>query len=151
LDEVIRGINFKSYLVASFLAGYAMLGADIMLEGLFGLFGTYREYMEVMKGWGIPEEQTFLMMAVGHQFNSFLLGLFFAHPSVYRRIPFEGPVKGIVFGFVWNLLVFAVAFPLYVGGAGFMGLIFKDPVSLTLLHLLWGGVLGLLYSPPKSL
>ncbi|MDQ7039160.1 MAG: hypothetical protein Q9N26_08230 [Aquificota bacterium] len=151
MGEVIRGVNFPSYLIASFLAGYAMLGVDIMLDGFLGLFGTYRDYMEVMEGWGVPEEQVFLLMAVGHQINSFLLGIFFAHPAIYSRIPSGGLIKGLIFGFVWNVLVFLVAIPLYLGGAEFMGLILKDPLSLTLLHMIWGGVLGLLYSPPRSL
>ncbi len=136
------------------MAGYAMLGADLMLEGLLGLFGTYRNYMEAMISWGVPQDQAFILMALGHQINSFLLGLFFAHPKVYRRIPFSGPFKGLIFGFVWNLIAICVATISHTLGAEFMGIIanpdIKNILSLTLLHLIWGGVLGILYNPPDS-
>ncbi len=154
MGEVIRGVNFPSYLVASFLAGYVMMGVDLMLEGFLGLFGTYRDYMEFMRGWGIPEDQIFLFMAVGHQINSFVLGLFFVHPRVYPKIPLRGLFKGLVFGFLWNVLAILVAMVSYMLGAEFMRLIaspdVRDLVSITLLHLVWGGVLGLVYNPPET-
>ncbi len=150
----MKGVNLPSYLVASFFAGYAMLGVDIMLEGFLGLFGTYRDYMRVMEGWGVPEDQVFLLMAVGHQLNSLLLGFFFVHPKVYRRIPFEGFLKGAVFGLIWNFLALGFAGITGLLGAEFMKLIaradLESLVSLTLLHVIWGSVLGLLYDPPDT-
>ena len=40
MSEIVRGVNFKSYLFASLVAGYVMMGVDLMLDGFLGLFGT---------------------------------------------------------------------------------------------------------------
>ncbi len=156
MGEVVRGVNLPSYLFASLVAGYVMLGADLMLDGFLGLFGTYRGYIDLVKLWGIFRGLEDLVMVVGHTLNSFVLALFFVHPSVYNRLPTgNGLVKGITFGILWHLVVLLVLGVTASGGAVFMrellNMPLKDHVSLFLLHLVWGGTLGILYVPKASL
>ncbi len=154
MAEVIRGVNFGSYVFASFIAGYVMMGADLMLEGFLGLFGTYRTYVELIGMWGLFRGFEDWIMAIGHTLNSLLLALFFVHPKVYTRLPFKsGLAKGLVFGILWHVFVLAFALITAFGGSNFMkGFLHVPPqehVSLFLLHLIWAGALGLLYSPPE--
>lgn len=132
-----------------------MMGADLMLEGFLGLFGTYRHYIELIKMWGIFEGLEDWIMAIGHTINSVVLAVPFVHPAVYRRIPFSsGFLKGLTFGLLWHFLVLLVLLITAFGGAKFMreflNMPLKDHISLFLLHLLWGGVLGVLYVPKAS-
>ncbi len=145
-------MNFGSYLFASLVAGYVMMGVDLMLDGFLGLFGTYKTYIDLIKLWGIFEGLEDWVMAIGHMANSVVLALFFVHPYIYRRLPgSSGPAKGIVFGLLWHVAVLTVLVITASGGAEFMRELlnapFRDHVSLFLLHLVWGGVLGLLYVP----
>ena len=152
MSEVVRGVNFASYLFASLVAGYVMMGVDLMLDGFLGLFGTYRGYIELIKLWGIFRGLEDWVMAVGHMVNSVVLALVFVYPSVYRRLPGRGGfVKGLSFGVLWHILVLIALVVTAFGGAEFMREFLRMPLSdhlsLFLLHLVWGGVLGLLYVP----
>ncbi len=156
MSEIIRGVNFGSYLFASLVAGYVMMGVDLMLDGFLGLFGTYRTYVEIVKLWGIFKGLEDWVMAVGHMANSVVLALLFVHPSIYRRLPGRsGLVKGISFGALWHVVVLIALVITASGGARFMGELLHTPlrehVSLFLLHIVWGGVLGLLYVPSYDL
>ncbi|WP_457600704.1 hypothetical protein [Hydrogenivirga sp.] len=155
MNETIRGVNFSSYLFASLVAGYVMLGADLMLDGFLGLFGTYRGYIELIKLWGIFVGMEDWVMAAGHTLNSVVLALVFVHPKVYGTLPSRsGLLKGLAFGALWHLLVLLVLVITAYGGAKFMkeflGMPFRDHLSLLLLHLVWGGTLGFLYVPKAS-
>ena len=148
-------MNFRSYLFASLVAGYVMMGVDLMLDGFLGLFGTYRTYTELIKLWGIFRGFEDWVMAVGHMANSVVLALAFVYPPVYRRLPGRsGFLKGLSFGVLWHLLVLIVLVITAFGGARFMreflSMPLKEHLSLFLLHLMWGGVLGFLYVPDTS-
>ncbi len=148
-------MNFKSYLFASLVAGYVMMGVDLMLDGFLGLFGTYRTYIELIKLWGIFKGLEDWVMAIGHMANSVILALVFVYPPVYERLPGKkGLVKGIGFGALWHVVVLIVLVVTAFGGARFMKEFLSMPlnehVSLFLLHVVWGGVLGLLYVPTAS-
>ena len=154
MNEVLKGVNFPSYLFASLVAGYVMLGADLMLEGTLGLFGTYRYFIELTKGFGIMEGMEDLAMVIGHTADSVVLALFFVHPRIYRLIPSKGgALKGAVFGIAWSFLVEVVVFTLARLGSGFMegflNLPLRIHISIFLLHIIWGTVLGILYNPSK--
>ncbi len=154
MNEVIKGVNFLSYLFASLVAGYVMLGVDMMLEGALGLFGTYRHFIELTKDFGIMEGMEDLAMVIGHTADSVVLALFFVHPRIYRLIPSKsGALKGAIFGLVWSVIVEVVVFTLANLGSkfmeGFLNLPVAIHISILLLHLIWGTVLGILYNPPK--
>ncbi|RLJ70187.1 hypothetical protein BCF55_0453 [Hydrogenivirga caldilitoris] len=151
----MKGVNFPSYIFASLVAGYVMLGVDLMLDGFLGLFGTYRGYIELIKIWGLFRGMEDWIMAAGHTINSVVLALVFVHPQVYRLVPPKnGLFKGLTFGAVWHLIVLFVLVITAYGGAKFMkeflNIPLKDHISLFLLHLIWGGTLGLLYVPKAS-
>lgn len=148
--RVINEVNFFSYLFSSLVAGYVMMAVDIMMDGFLGLFGTYREYLNIIKQFGMFNGFEDVIMILGHMINSVVLALFFVHPAVYRRLPFKvGMAKGIVFGAFWHVCVVLFLFITSLGGAKFsitmMSASLSSQVSLFLLHLVWGAVLGLLY------
>ena len=148
-------MNFGSYLFASLVAGYVMMGVDLMLDGFLGLFGTYRTYVELIKLWGIFKGFEDWVMAIGHMANSVVLALVFVYPPIYARLPGrKGLVKGVSFGVLWHVVVLIVLLITAFGGARFMKEFLNMPlnehVSLFLLHVVWGGVLGLLYVPTAS-
>ncbi len=143
-------MNFWSYIFASLVAGYVMMGVDLMLDGFLGLFGTYRTYIELIKLWGIFKGLEDWVMAIGHMANSVILALVFVYPPVYERLPGKkGLVKGIGFGALWHVVVLIVLVITAFGGAKFMreflSMPLKEHLSLFLLHIVWGGVLGVLY------
>ncbi|WP_461829745.1 hypothetical protein [Aquifex sp.] len=150
--QVIKGVNFLSYLFASFVAGYVMFGVDMMLDGFLGLFGTYEFYVNLLKELGLFKGYEDIAMVLGHQLNSMVLALFFVHPAVYFRLPGNPFLKGLSFGILWHLLVLVVLFITAFGGAEFMkrflGMPFSDHLSLFILHVVWGVCLGVLYEPP---
>lgn len=155
MKEIIRGVNFPSYLFASLVAGYVMMGVDMMLEGFLGLFGTYKSYIELIKIWGVFRGVEDWVMVLGHMANSVVLAVLFVHPRIYYRLPGKsGLVKGLVFGIVWHVLVLLVLVITAFGGAVFMRKFLNTPlsehISLLLLHLIWSGTLGALYEPTAS-
>ena len=155
MSDVVKGVNFLSYLFASFVAGYVMMGVDLILEGFLGLFGTYKTYIELIKLWGIFKGFEDWIMALGHTLNSFVLALAFVHPKVYEALPSgSGLIKGLIFGFLWHVLVVLVLIITAFGGAkfmkGFLNMEIGEHISLLILHIVWGAVLGLLYMPPKQ-
>ncbi|MGB9874112.1 MAG: hypothetical protein ACPLRS_03990 [Hydrogenobacter sp.] len=147
---MINEVNFPSYLFSSLVAGYVMMAVDIMMDGFLGLFGTYREYLSIVKQFGMFNGFEDVIMVLGHMINSVVLALFFVHPGVYRRLPFKsGIAKGIVFGTFWHVCVLIFLFITSLGGAKFsltmISASLSSQVSLFLLHLVWGAVLGFLY------
>ncbi len=148
-------MNFWSYLFASLVAGYVMMGVDLMLDGFLGLFGTYKTYIELIKLWGIFKGFEDWVVAIGHMLNSVVLALAFVYPTIYKKLPGKsGFLKGLSFGILWHIVVLIVLVITAFGGAGFMreflSMPLREHVSLFLLHLVWGGVLGLLYVPIPS-
>ena len=61
----------------------------------------------------------------------------------------NGFIKGISFGILWHILVLIVLIITAFGGSKFMkeflNMPLRDHISLFILHIIWGGVLGLLY------
>jgi len=156
LNEVVRGVNFLSYLFASFVAGYVMMGVDFMLDGFMGLFGTYKTYIELIKLWGVFKGFEDWVMALGHTLNSSVLALVFVHPKIYMALPFKnGLLKGLVFGTLWHIVVLFSLVVTAFGGApfmkGFLSMGVSEHISLLILHIMWGTVLGLLYTPPQKI
>ncbi len=131
-----------------------MMGIDIMLDGFLGLFGTYVKYEDIVRHFGMFEGFEGLAVVIGHTINSSILSLVFVNPKVYSMLPgTSGLKKGLVFGVIWHVCVILFAFLTSQGGATFMrSLIYSSysfHVSLFLLHVIWGAVLGYLYIPEK--
>lgn len=139
--ETIKGVNVKSLFFAGFMAGYVMFFLDYWLAGFLGLFGVF------------PGTKDVWWMILHHVDSIFLFSLAFAWPTLYRRWPGSGLVKGLVYGLVLWIVVVVV---MLVGGA--LGAkMFSGPApgfsfmaSQFILHLVYGAVLGALYVPPEG-
>lgn len=136
----ISRVNVKSLIVASLLAAYGAFVVDRYFAGVLGLFGLYPL--------GDP------LWMFHHHAESLLFALPFVWPVLYERLPGDGWLKGLAYGFLWWLLV-----PFLVGtvaarlGAGTVQQFrapFSSLFSAVLLNLVWGFLLGSLYVPPTS-
>lgn len=137
---VVRGINFRSLVFAGFAAGYLMYFVDRWFAGFLGLFGAYPG---TDSAWWMLE----------HHIDSILFALLFAWPFVYNRLPNGGWLKGLVFGFAWTVALAIVAWVAGALGAGMfqqMPMTAAAMISNLLLHLLWGFLLGVLYTPGNA-
>ncbi|WP_148209113.1 hypothetical protein [Thermocrinis albus] len=148
---MIKGVNFPSYVFASLVAGYVMMGVDIMLEGFLGLFGSYRQYVEIVSYTGLFRGYEDLAMVIGHTFNSMIFAIFFVTPQVYHRLPSPwGAVKGLFFGICWHALALAFLVITSLLGARMSELMLPhhlhQHLTLLLLHVVWGVTLGALYN-----
>ncbi len=139
MREVIRGVNLWSFLFASQMGGWAMVVLDEVYAKWLGLFGLFP---------GVKD----LHWLLHHQLDSTLFSILLVLPWVWKRIPGPGIVKGIIYGVAWHIFVVIVSLIGSAGGA----LWFQNPmpmsaqVSLIILHILWGGVIGFLYNPPEE-
>ena len=149
-------VDFWLAVLAGFAAGYVMALASYWLETVFGMvrldFGhTGMKYIGGEKpGWWI--------VGIGfHLVDSVLIGL--AYAAFARPILLDiglpvGTLWGAVLGglaygvLVWATLAMLVAMPMMGTGvfAHRTGSL-KLPVVSLLLHLLFGGLLGLIYLP----
>lgn len=77
----------------------------------------------------------------------------FVWPYVYERLPGSGWLKGLLYGFLWWLVVLLVIGSI-AGALGAENLpqpaSFGAIVTVILLHLVWGFLLGVLYVPPEE-
>ncbi|WP_457642926.1 hypothetical protein [Persephonella sp.] len=152
--NLTEGINIKSVIFAGFVAGYVMYVVDLALDGWLGLFGTYRIYRPWLEEAGLFGGIEDIALFIGHQLNGILFGFFFAHPSVYRKLPENLIFKGAVFAVIWHFLVLTVAFFFGTTGAVWMKDLLYMPVSahisFFILHLVWGVSLAVFYKPPQE-
>jgi hypothetical protein len=133
----IKGIHFKSLVLAGVVAGYIMFFVDKWFNGFLGLFGLFPG---TSNPWWMLE----------HHLESILFALLFAWPAVYYRLPGPGWTKGLVFGLAWDILVWITsAISGSLGASIFENMPMTAPVMVTevLLHLIWGFFLGVLYNP----
>ncbi len=137
--SVIRGVNFWSFLFASQMGAWAMIVLDMVYAGWFGLFGLFPG----TKDWG---------WVLKHQIDGALFAIPLVLPYIWKRLPGPGLVKGIIYGVLWHVFVVIVSIVGSVGGA----LMFQNPMPMTaqistlILHIVWGGITGFLYNPPKE-
>ena len=139
--------------IAGFLAGYFMFVVDIALSGWFGLFGTYTIYKQWLIEAGLFKGIEDIAMFIGHQINAIIFGIFLVHPIIYKKLPQNTILKGLVFSILWHVTVLIVSFFLSIGGAKWMidliNMSVKAYISLLLLHIIWGVSLTVFYSPKK--
>ena len=138
-SQVIKGVNFWSFLFASQMGGWAMVVLDEVYAKWFGLFGLFP---------GIKD----MKWVFHHQMDATLFAIPLVLPAVWNRLPGPGLVKGLIYGVLWHIFVVVVSIIGSLGGAVW----FKQPmsfsaqVSLFILHLVWGGIIGFLYNPPSE-
>jgi len=136
---VIKGVNFWSFLFASQMGGWAMVVLDEVYAKWFGLFGLFP---------GIKD----MKWVFHHQVDSTLFSIPLVLPQVWNRLPGSGVVKGLIYGVLWHIFVVIVSIIGSAGGAAW----FQQPmpmsaqISLFILHLVWGGMIGFLYNPPEE-
>ncbi|RME00122.1 MAG: hypothetical protein D6814_04210 [Calditrichaeota bacterium] len=137
---VVKGINFKSYPFAALVAGYMMVFVDGWLKGFIGLFGIFPGASNAV--WFIT-----------HLMDSMVFALLFAWPAVYNKLPGGGWLKGMVFGFLFWILVSIISFISgALGATMFKQMQFTASAAFSgiLLHLVYGFFLGILYVPAQS-
>jgi hypothetical protein len=138
----MKGVNLWSFIFASQVGAFAMVLLDQEYAGWFGLFGLFP---------GLKDPAWFIQ----HQID----GTLFAIPFIFflwNKLPGPGIVKGLIYGVLWH--IFYVIFSIIgaLGGAegfteGFKNLTtISAQISLIILHLVWGGLTGLLYDPEKK-
>ncbi|WP_456384534.1 hypothetical protein [Persephonella sp.] len=149
--NLAEGVNIKSLVLAGFIAGYVMYVVDLALDGWFGLFGTYRIYRQWLVDAGLFPGLEDIALFIGHQLNGILFGFLFAYPPVYRLLPGNPLVKGIIFGNIWHILVLLVSFLFGKTGAiwlnGLLTMSVEAHISLYLLHIIWSTTLAVFYKP----
>lgn len=137
---IIPRVNVKSLVVAALVAAYAAYLVDHYFAGILGLFGLY------------PAGNTWWIL--NHHAESIVYALPFAWPALYDRLPGQRWLKGLVYGFLWWLLV-----PFLIGtvaarlGAGTFQQFYAPAPSIlsaVVLNLVWGVLLGVLYVPPED-
>lgn len=136
-------INFKSLFVAGLIAGYGMFLVDKWFAGVLGgLFGMF------------PGTDNAWWMLT-HHVEAVVFALPFAWPAIYEILPGSGWLKGVTYGFLWWLVVLLVLGSIAGAlGAGPMRAMVPSGatgvISVVLLHLVYGFLLGALYAPPES-
>lgn len=134
---VVRGINVKSLIFAGIVAGYAMYLVDSYFGGMFGLFGTF-------PGTSDP------WWMLTHHVNSIVFALPFAWSAIYRWLPNGGWLKGSIYGVLWTVLIVIVTMIGRAWGASAFAqysFTVSGAISTLLVHIVWGFVLGVLYTP----
>ncbi len=137
---VLKGINFKSLVLAGFVAGYVMYFVDKWLGGFLGLFSIFPG---TKNAWWMLE----------HHIDGIIIALLFAWPAVHQKLPGGGWLKGSIFGLAWAIVLFII---MLIGGALGSKAFQQIPVNATvaisnfLLHIIYGFFLGILYVPPAE-
>ncbi len=136
----VRGVNFKSLVLAGFVAGYVMYFVDAWFAGFLGLFGAFPGTSNV---WWMLE----------HHIDGIIFALPFAWMAVYRRLPGPGWLKGTIYGIVWTIALVILSMIAGALGAGKfqqMKMSVAAGISTFILHAVWGFFLGVLYVPPRA-
>lgn len=139
----LKGINFKSLIVAGFVAGWLMYFVDHWFAGLFGgMFGMFPG----TSNWG---------WMLKHEIEAIIFAIPFAWPFLYNLLPGKGWLKGLIYGFLWWLILLLILGWIAgaLGAKPFQQMAptsFAILISDVVLHLVWGFFLGVLYVPEES-
>ncbi|MGB9874495.1 MAG: hypothetical protein ACPLRS_05965 [Hydrogenobacter sp.] len=133
---MLKGANLLNFVFASQMGGYAMVLLDEVYAKWFGLFGLFP---------GLKNPTWF----IHHQLDATLFAIPLA--LLWKLLPGPGIIKGLIYGVFWHILVIVISLVGAFGGAEW----FQRPMTMTaqistfILHLVWGGLTGLLYSPEE--
>lgn len=132
---MLKGDNLMNFIFASQMGGYAMVLLDKVYAGWFGLFGLFPG----------------LKLFIHHQLDATLFAIPLA--LLWKLLPGPGIVKGLIYGVSWH--IFVTVFSLIGAFGGDVWLRILQPmdmnaqISTFILHLVWGGLTGLLYNPEE--
>jgi hypothetical protein len=131
-----KGANLWNFIFASQMGGYAMVLLDGVYARWFGLFGLFP---------GLKDPAWF----IHHQLDATLFAIPLA--LLWNKIPGPGIVKGLIYGVLWHILVIVISLIGAFGGAEWFQrpMTMNAQISTFILHLVWGGLTGLLYSPEE--
>jgi hypothetical protein len=131
-----KGANLWNFIFASQMGGYAMVLLDGVYAKWFGLFGLFP---------GLKDPAWF----IHHQLDATLFAIPLA--LLWNKIPGPGIVKGLIYGVLWHILVIVISLIGAFGGAEWFQrpMTMNAQISTFILHLVWGGLTGLLYSPEE--
>ncbi|MEZ0360814.1 MAG: hypothetical protein ABWK04_02790 [Hydrogenobacter sp.] len=134
----MRGLNLWSFIFASQMGVYAMVLLDGVYAKWFGLFGLFP---------GLKDPAWF----IHHQIDATLFAIPLVTPAVWNKLPGPGIVKGLIYGVAWHIFVIVVSLIGALGGAEWFQrpMSFSAQASTFILHLVWGGLTGFLYSPQE--
>ena len=141
-----RDVDFPGVVLAGLVAGYVMAIAGIWAERIPGLVGF--DIADMGRRYMISDRpNAWLFGLASHFINSVLFVLFWA-----MVIKPNLALPRVLSGFAWGVtLAFTLAGALVspLTGLGFMGSKTGDPryaLTNVLLHALWGGLVGALYT-----
>ena len=131
-----KDANLWNFIFASQMGGYAMVLLDGVYAKWFGLFGLFP---------GLKDPAWF----IHHQLDATLFAIPLA--LLWNKIPGPGIVKGLIYGVLWHILVIVISLIGAFGGAEWFQrpMTMNAQISTFILHLVWGGLTGLLYSPEE--
>jgi hypothetical protein len=131
-----KGANLWNFIFASQMGGYAMVLLDGVYAKWFGLFGLFP---------GLKDPAWF----IHHQLDATLFAIPLA--LLWNKIPGPGIVKGLIYGVLWHILVIVISLIGAFGGAEWFQrpMTMNAQISTFILHLVWGGLTGLLYNPEE--
>lgn len=141
-------INFWSVLISGLLAGYVMAFVGYWMEGVLGL-PRYDVTLggTVFLGQDRPGRWTLGFLV--HEIDAVIFALIYAG-FLYNILPGADYLKGLIFGVVLTVGIFVLAtIGSVLGGKVFKAIPNKpkDLLASLLLRVVYGVVLGLLYTP----
>ena len=145
---VMGEINFWSVLISGLIAGYVMAFVGYWMEGIFGL-PRYDVTLggTVFLGQDKPGRWTLGFLV--HEMDAVIFAIIYAR-LLYDIIPGADYLKGIIFGVGLTIAIFILAtIGSIAGGKVFKAIPNKpkDLLTALILRIVYGVVLGLLYTP----
>ncbi|EQB62928.1 MAG: hypothetical protein RBG1_1C00001G0507 [candidate division Zixibacteria bacterium RBG-1] len=145
---VMGEISFWSVLIPGLIAGYVMAFVGYWMEGVFGL-PRYDVTLggTVFLGQDKPGRWTLGFLV--HEIDAVIFALIYAG-FLYDIIPGADYLKGVIFGVVLTIAIFILGtIGSIAGGKVFKAIPNKPKDLLTslILRLIYGVVLGLMYTP----
>lgn len=147
---MLKGANLVNFIFASQMGGYAMVLLDEVYAKWFGLFGLFPGlwffHHPFVAPWFIDHP---FVWFIHHQLDATLFAMPLA--LLWKLLPGPGIVKGLIYGVSWHIFVTVFSLIGAFGGAEW----FQEPmgmnaqISAFILHLVWGGLTGLLYNPEE--
>ncbi len=144
-----RDVDFAGVVLAGLIAGYVMAISGLWAGRVPGLVAV--DIADVGRRYMVSDRPSaWLLGLASHLVNSVLLA--FAWASVVEpNLAWPRPLEGLALGVALNLLL-GGALVAPMTGLGFLGKKTGSPkfaITGTLLHALWGLIVGLIYVPPR--
>lgn len=143
-----REVYFPGVVLIGLIAGYVMAMAGLWAASMPGLVAF--DIANVGRRYMVSDRPSaWLLGLAAHLFNSILLVLVFAMVIV-PNIPWPRPALGVLWGMVLAIVLDG-SFVAPLSGQGFLGWKaggWHNTLTIFLLHMLWGFLVGVLYVGP---